>query len=125
MAVSKNYNVGELRTPIIVEEAHTTINENNREVVTWQPVFGDGKTVSCKWIPVTYKDDYNARQIDRDKVFLYESALLVMRYSPLITRTCRVRRPGEEVPYTVISVENIGERNLWLEVRVYREVNRR
>ncbi|HHW24370.1 MAG TPA: hypothetical protein GXX22_02805 [Clostridiales bacterium] len=124
MATAKNYNIGELRTPVIIEEAETTVNENNREVTVWRPLFG-GKPVFCKWLPVTFKDDYNARIIDRDRVFLYESALLVMRYSPLVTRTCRIKRLDEEVPYTVVSVENVRERGLWLEVRVYREVNRR
>ena len=121
IALIKNYNAVELRTPIIIETGEVTVEENNA-VLNWYKIFDN--PIMCKWMPVSFKDDFQARLNTLNKIYVNETALVIIRYSPLVTRVCRIFRVGDDLPYEVISAENLNERNLWLEMRVFREVNR-
>ena len=45
-----------------------------------------------------------------------------MRYSPLIQETLLVYKEADPEPFEVISMDNVHERNMWLEIKVQRRV---
>ncbi len=146
--MSKEANAGELRTPIMVFNRTKTNDADGYETETWTNVFGqddDGneKTVRCKWINVHGTEIYDAAQLG-----LTEPATLTIRYSPLITATCLIYRAAEYVEalaagdeiedegesaaavnaalaataYEIISLDNVEQRNKWLEIKLKRKV---
>ena len=56
---------------------------------------------------------------------LREPATLTMRYSPKITEQCLVFKKGDSRPFEIVSIDNVEERNRWLELKVQRKVEAR
>ena len=79
-------------------------------------VFGAGKTRSCQWVSAWGSEIYQARQAG-----VTEPATLTLRYTPKITTTCTIYRGRDPAPYEVISVNDIDNRHVWLEVKVQRK----
>lgn len=118
--MSKNANAGELRTPVFFmridrkedAEAYPSEKEVN--------VFGDGKSVRVKWVNAHGSDSFIALQMK-----LREPATITCRYSPKITADLVVYRGNDPNPFEVISIDNVEERNQWLEIKVQRKVKAR
>lgn len=80
-------------------------------------VFGAGRHRRCKWVNAHGPDVYEATRLG-----LEEAATLTMRYTPGITPTCVIYRGDDPRPYEVISINDVEDRHVWLEVRVRRKV---
>lgn len=118
--MSKSANPGELRTAITIKKYSETTGPNGYPIQTWANVFGEGKTALCKWVNAHGTEAIEAQRLD-----LKEPATLTMRYSPLITATCEIYRGSETKPFEIISLDNVEQRNQWLEIKVKRRVQAR
>lgn len=102
---------GELRTPIKVKAYTETTDADG------YPVKGLTLVLSawCRWKNVHGQEVYTAQQLG-----LVDAATLMMRYSALVTPTCVICR-GDDV-FDIISIDNIEQRDAWLEIKVKRKV---
>lgn len=111
--MAKDARAGELRTKIVVQEAETGVNSNGIEGEAWR----DAATLYCKWVNAYGKEVFDAKQAG-----LSEFATLTMRYTDKVTPTCRVFKGSDPRPYEIISVNDVEDRHVWLEVKVHRKV---
>lgn len=117
--MAKRANAGELRTKIQVfdaPEGGEALNENGYPTAEKVNVFGVGGFQYCKWVNAHGSEILEARQAG-----VMELATLTLRYTPKITTTCDVYRGGDTRPYEVISINDVEDRHIWLEVKVQRE----
>ena len=115
--MSKDANAGELRTPITIKSYTSTTDSDGYPVQSWVNVFGGAKTAKCKWV-----NAHGAEALEAQRLNLKELATLTMRYSPLITAACEIYRGSDPAPFEVISLDNVEQRNEWLEIKVKRKV---
>lgn len=113
--MSKSANSGELRTPIKVILPAKTTDDEGYDTYTEVNVFGTDATVMVKWVNAHGTEAFQALELQ-----LREPATVTMRYSPLVTRTCLIYKGSDTVPYEIISLDNVEERNTWLELKVQR-----
>lgn len=118
--MSKYANAGDLRTPVYFKSVSRTIGENGYKTDTETNVFGDGIAVYCKWVNAHGTEVMTAMELD-----VKEPATITMRYSPLIVPTLIVYRGGDVDPYEIISVDDVEQRHVWLEVKVRRRTQAR
>lgn len=118
--MSKSANPGELRTPVFVFKITRTVNENGVPIEAETNVFGEGAYIRTKWINAHGTESFTALQLE-----LREPATITCRYSPLIKRDCIIYKGDDPDPYEVISIDNVEERNRWLEIKVQRKENAR
>lgn len=114
--MAKRANPGELRTRIEIHDYHSVLDQDGYEIGQWINVFGEGGLVHCKWVNAHGTEVLTAKQLG-----LRELATLTMRYTPKLTSRCRIFRIGDPAPYEVISIDNVENRNEWLEVKVQRK----
>lgn len=110
---------GDLRTRITVFDKAGG-NERDKDgyrVKKMVNVFGEGGTRKCRWVNAHGSEVYTARQAG-----VREPATLTVRYTPKITPTCLVYRDGDPRPYEVISLNDVENRHIWLELKVQRKV---
>lgn len=111
-------NAGDLRTKIFIEDVVKTPDSEGYYRETWTNVFGTGAVAWCQW-----KNAHGTEELINKQMGLGEIATLRLRYSPKIMPTCRLRKIAEpNLWWEVISVDNIGERGVWLEIKVKRGV---
>ena len=115
--MSKSAGAGELRTKIEIKKAIVTTSGNGYDAPAWTNVFGAGVYVWCKWVSAHGQEVFSAQQLGLEEV-----ATLTMRYTRLLTAVCEIYRYGDPKPFEVISIDNIEQRNAWLEVKVKRKV---
>lgn len=117
--MSKSANPGELRTRVrfMRPDDTRTINDNGYPVETEDNIFGDGVYVPVKWVNAHGSEAFTAMQLE-----LREPATITCRYSPLIKRTCLVYLADDPEPFEIISIDNVEQRNVWLEIKVQRKV---
>lgn len=118
--MSKSANAGELRTPArfmrVDRESDDDAYSQEKEV----NVFGEGKSIRVKWVNAHGSDSFIALQMK-----LREPATITCRYSPKITVDLVVYRGNDPKPFEIISIDNVEERNQWLEIKVQRKVKAR
>lgn len=73
-------------------------------------------TMRCKWVNAHGREVYDAQQAGVE-----EPATLTLRYTPKLTAACTVFRGADPDPYGVISVNDVDDRHVWLEVKVQRK----
>jgi head-tail adaptor len=117
--MAKRANAGELRTPVIVEKYTETQDTDGFPVQQWVNVFGT-ETIKVKWVNVHGTEVYESMSLD-----LKEPATLTARYSALITPQCRITKVGDTEPFEIISLDDVGNRHEWLEIKVQRMVSAR
>lgn len=113
--MSKYANAGALRTSV---KFFRVTRETDSEGVSHEAeanIFGAGQNVWVKWVNAHGTDVFEAMTLQ-----INEPATITMRYSPLITPDLLVYKAGDPTPYEVISVDNVEERNTWLEIKVKR-----
>ncbi len=115
--MSKEANAGELRTPITIKAYTATTDADGYPIQSWVNVYGEGKTARCKWV-----NAHGTEALEAQRLNLKEVATLTMRYSPLIAATCDIYRGDDPAPFEVISLDNVEQRNEWLEIKVKRKV---
>ena len=110
---------GEMRTRVMIFDHRPAgsegLDENGFPLADKVNVLGDGRTVHCKWVNAHGGEVYEARQAG-----VSESATLTMRYTPLVTTTSEIYREGDRRPYEVISINDVLDRHVWLEIKVQR-----
>lgn len=114
--MSKSANPGELRTAVTVTRITRTIDDEGYPSEAEVNVFGTDATVMVKWVNAHGSDAFTAMQLQ-----LREPATVTMRYSPLVTRDALIYRGADPEPYEIISIDNVGEGNAWLEIKVQRK----
>ena len=113
--MAKSAGAGELRTKIIIEAKTGGRTSNGYSGEEWANVFPDGRAVFCKWV-----NAYGSDVIEVRRAGLEEYATLTMRYTARLAPDCRITRAGERRPYEVISINDVEDRHVWLEVKVHR-----
>jgi len=107
---------GELRTKIRVLSPADTPDPDGYTGGHLVNVFGENGYRYCKWVNAHGLEVYEARQAG-----VVEPATLTLRYTPKITTVCLIYRDGDPDPYEVISLNDVENRHVWLEVRVHRK----
>ena len=120
--MAKRARAGELRTLVYFRRAVRRVDGEGYPLTEREePVFGlDGagqeRPVHCKWVNAHGTEVFTAMQLK-----VRQPATLTMRYSPLITPALRVYKGSAQVPYEVVSVDDVEDRHRWLEVTVERK----
>jgi hypothetical protein len=114
--MSKYANAGELITAVVFKKPVVVGKDSyGIAVIDEQSVFG-GEAVMCKWV-----NAHGTEALTAASMKLRDPATLTTRYSPpLEDVTLILYRAGDPKPYSVISVDNIEQRNEWLEIKVQR-----
>lgn len=115
--MSKYANPGELRTPVYIKKIDRSRDADGFPQETETSVFGQELPAYVKWVNVHGTDALTAMQMK-----LRDPATLTMRYSPLIDQTCLIYRGEDPEAFEIISIDNVEERNTWLEIKVQRRV---
>lgn len=132
--MAKFASAGRMRTSIIIEDRTKEPNSESKGYFAevWKNVFDvpAGKTnqaVFCQW-----KNAHGTESLEAYKYNLGDVATLTMRYSPLITPTCRIFKAEEKkknkdtaIPFEIISIDDIDDRHEWLEVKIRRKTEAR
>lgn len=117
--MAKWANPGVMNTKIYVKRPHTDKNPDGTRKDGYVNVFGDGGYRHCKWVNVHGRD-----RLEAYKYGLSNLATLTMRYSPLITPDCLIFLADDNnvnQAWQVEDVDNVENRNAWLEVFVKRK----
>ena len=114
--MSKSANSGELRTPVYFKRVLRVTDKNGYPAETEVNVFGEGKCAFAKWVNAHGTEAFLAMQMQ-----LREPATVTVRYSPLINEKLLVYKGGDPAPYEVISIDNVEERDEWMEIHVQRK----
>ena len=115
--MSKSANPGELNTPVFFKSVERVKDKESYPVEKEINVFGESVSVQVKWVNAHGSEAFTALQLS-----LREPATITCRYSPKITETCLVYRGDEERPFEIVSIDNVEQRNEWLEIKVKRRV---
>lgn len=113
--MSKEANAGELRTPVFFVRLDKKTDEDGVTRNLEINIFGEGVFIRCKWINAHGTEVFAAMQQN-----IQELATITCRYSPLITKNQIVYKIGDPKPYEIISLDNVEEKNKWLEIKVKR-----
>jgi hypothetical protein len=111
MRMAKYANAGELRTPVKFiridrgKDADGYSTEIEVEVI---------KTY-CKWVNIHGGEVFTAMQQQ-----LREPATITMRYSPLVNPKLIIYKGADPDPFEVISINDVEDRHVWIEVNVQR-----
>ena len=118
--MSKFANPGELRTPVIFKKVTRTVNANGFPEETETALFG-GAPILCKWVNAHGTEVWaQAQQEVRDR------ATLTLRWSPALTdETLLCCRAGDNVPFEIVSADDVENRHEWIELTVQRKVSAR
>lgn len=120
--MAKRAGAGEMRTRISVWDrprdgtGAPLRDGDGYPVQTPVNVFGEGGGRWCRWVDAWGSEVYAARQAG-----VTEPATLTMRWTPKVTTTCTVYRGRDPRPYEVLSVNDVEDRHVWLEVKVQRK----
>lgn len=115
--MSKYANPGELRTPVFFVRIERTTDPEGYTTDSEINVFGEGVPVMTKWVNAHGTDAFAAMTLS-----LREPATVTCRWSPRIRPDCLIYKAGDTDPYEIISLDNVEERNTWLEIKVQRKV---
>lgn len=119
--MARRVNAGEMRTKIRVVRTRPIDEDGADEDVVDEDGVPVGVPVEvlscrCKWVNGHGDEVYKAKQAG-----VTEPATLTMRYTPKVTTTCEIYRGSDPRPYEVISVNDVEDRHVCLEVRVQRK----
>lgn len=116
--MSKSANAGELRTLIQVKRRGVVTNDHGFDTETYENVYSDGQYVYCKWV-----GNHGSEVFNRDSYTERRSATVTMRYSPLADDgRLVVFLYGDPDPWEVVNVDNVEQRNKWLEFSVEKRI---
>lgn len=118
--MSKSANAGELRTPVLFMRIDRTNDSEGFPAESEVNIFGEGKSIRTKWVNAHGSDAFLALQMK-----LREPATITCRYSPKIQADQIVYRRNDPQPFEIISIDNVEEKNQWLEIKVQRRVKAR
>lgn len=114
--MSKAANAGELRTPCYFKRIERTTDSEGYPAEEGINIFGEDVPVPVKWVNAHGSEVFESMQLQ-----LREPATITCRFSPLINERLLIYKKGDEKPYEIISIDNVEERNIWLEIKVQRK----
>lgn len=115
--MSKSCNAGALITPVYFKRIVRETDSEGFSVETEVNVFGENVPMMCNWVNAHGTETWRTMQLE-----LREPATITTRFSPLINDpTLIVYKANDPKPYEVISIDNVGERGAWLEIKVQRK----
>lgn len=119
--MAKRARIGAMRTRIRIMDWPTKDPSTQTDADGYRDqkrvnVFGEGKTRACMWANAHGSEVYTAHQAG-----VLEPATLTMRWSPKITSTAEIYRDQDSQPYEVISLNDVENRHVWLEIKVKRK----
>ncbi len=80
-------------------------------------VFGESVPCMCRWVNAHGYEVFQSMELE-----IREPATITTRYSPkLLDPKLIVYKAGDGCPYEIISIDNVEERNRWLEIKVQRK----
>lgn len=115
--MSKSANAGELNTRVYFKKIVRETDAEGYPTEVERNIFGKGNYILAKWVNAHGSEAFTAMQLQ-----LREPATITCRYSPLINEQLIVYRNCCDQPYEIISIDNVEERNVWLEIKVQRRV---
>lgn len=123
--MSKNANTGELRTPVYFKKLIRTIDDEGFPTEKVESLFkskeGEELPCMCKWVNAHGSEVLTAMTLK-----LRDSATLTTRFSPLLDdEKLIIYRNKDNKPYEVISIDNVEQKDIWLEIKVQRKVDAR
>ena len=119
--MSKRANAGELRALIQIKRRVAGTNDNGFDTETYENVYGDGQYVHCKWV-----GNHGSEVFSRDSYTERRTATATMRYSPMADDgTLVVFLYGDPDPWEVVNVDNVEQRNQWLELSLQKKIRAR
>lgn len=114
--MAKSANAGELRTPVFFYRIIRGLSPEAAQTVDHVPLF-------TKHVPVKWVNMHGSEVWQNQSLGLREPATLTMRYSPEL---CDIKlivtkaKDDFDNAYEVVSVDNVEERNVWIEMKVQR-----
>ncbi len=118
--MSKSANAGELRTAVYFKRIERGTDSEGFPTEAEVNAFGDDVPVYAKWVNAHGTEAFTAMQLQ-----LRDPATLTVRYSPRINEQMLVYKGADQAPYEIISIDNVENRNGWLEIKVQRKVTAR
>jgi head-tail adaptor len=112
--LSKSANAGELRIPIYFKKKVRETDSEGFPTESETDVFGCA--IYAKWSNAHGSESFTALQLQ-----LREPATITCRYSPLINERLDVYKAGDSMPYEIISIDNVEQKNQWLEIKAQRK----
>lgn len=115
--MSKSANPGELRTRVFFMRKSRTRNEEGFPCDQEVNVFGEGVACMCKWVNAHGYEVFQTMQLE-----IREPATITTRFSDkLLDPTLIIYRESDTKPFEVISIDDVEERHVWLEIKVQRK----
>jgi SPP1 family predicted phage head-tail adaptor len=105
----KPFNVGELKTPITIQNPTINKDAGGAQSATWMDVAA----VRCKWV-----NDHGTESTQSGADTFSQRATVMMRYLASVTSASSVLKNGER--WQVVSLDDIQERHEYIELRVER-----
>lgn len=119
--MSKSANAGKLRTRIQIKRRTVVTNVNGFDDETYENVYGDSVYVYCKWV-----GNHGSEVFSRDSYTERRTATVTMRYSQLADDgTLVVFRDGDPDPWEIVNVDNVNQRDEWLELSLEKRIQSR
>ncbi|MBR0160483.1 MAG: head-tail adaptor protein [Oscillospiraceae bacterium] len=123
--MSKSANPGELRTPVYFKRINRGLDGEGYPQEAEVNVFGkaNGKDVPCmcKWVNAHGTEVFQSMQLE-----IREPATITTRFSrKLLDPKLIIYKGDDPLPYEVISIDNVEERGVWLEIKVQRRAGAR
>jgi len=109
----KDTSIGSLKTPITIKSVTAGTDADGTPTVTETTVL----TARCYW-----QNAFGNEALENLRLNLIETATITMRYSSLVTVLQRVYRTGDSIPWEIASIDNVEQRNRWMEIKLKRTV---
>ena len=119
--MSKSANPGELRTPVYFKKHQRTKDAEGYPHDSEVNIFGEGVPCMCKWVNAHGYEVFQTMQLE-----IREPATITTRYhDALMDPTLIIYKSGDSKPYEVISIDNVENRSVWVEIKVQRKSDAR
>ncbi|MEN6594697.1 MAG: head-tail adaptor protein [Clostridiaceae bacterium] len=107
----KNPTIGQMRVPITVKSVTRGVGTNGNPTEAPVTLFA----TRCHW-----SNAHGTEAFENLRLELGEIATITMRYSSLVAVKCLIYYGSDA--WEVVSIDNIEQRNRWLEIKVKRVV---
>lgn len=119
--MAKSANAGELRTNLFFKKIVRETDDEGFNTEIEKDLFtradGTAVPVKGKWVNAHGSEVFEAMKME-----LRDPATITTRYSPKLEDiTLTMYKEHDPVPFEVISVDNVENRNTWMEIKVQRK----
>jgi hypothetical protein len=121
----KRINGGEFRTLIEIKKPVVKKDKTGfpkRDSKNAENIFGEGVGVPCKWSDKPYNRSYKLSSVIDGAEASREYIYALINYTDKIGYECEIWKSGDDTPYSIINISNVGERNRYTELQLRRVV---